>query len=149
MGATYDDLEDHEGYGRNLGPEECEPPYTARAWRAACRCGWTGGRHPADDEGYEAALEEWDAQHAQPLLARAVPRAVTAMSGPRRPGLRCGRSSAGPWPSTPGGRPPRALAPMAPLAPTGTVSAGRSRSPATGPAGGARGGPGTRRAPRR
>ncbi len=31
------------------------------------------------EEGYEAAVDEWDGRHAQPLLAEAVPRDVTDM----------------------------------------------------------------------
>ena len=40
---------------------------------AACSCGWRGGTHPADEGGYDAAVDEWEAEHARPLVAATVP----------------------------------------------------------------------------
>lgn len=88
MGAVYDDLPGHEGFG--LRDE------VGAAWVAACSCGWRDHeRHPVDEAGYEAAVDRWDAQHAAPLLEHAVPadvadlveaarRAVADLAG-RRP----------------------------------------------------------------
>ena len=87
MGATYDDLEGHEGYVEHRRPPGPGEVGDARPYVAACSCGWTGGAHPAGEEGHETALEEWDAGHARPLLARAVPGPVAAMSQELRAAL--------------------------------------------------------------
>ncbi len=84
MGVVLDDLYDHEAYvGRRLA--DCT---LTRTWSSAsaaferyvacCRCGWHGGGDPPTEEGYEAAVDEWEVDHAQPLLDRTVPDEVTA-----------------------------------------------------------------------
>jgi kynureninase len=60
MGTTYDDLPDHEGHTRPHG----------RSCLSACSCGWTGTVH---HDARDAALEEWNDHHAQPLLQTTVP----------------------------------------------------------------------------
>lgn len=71
MGAVYDDLPDHEGYAVRDGNA---------AWVAACSCGWHDDRtHTAEEDGYQAAIDRWDAIHAAPLLERAVPLHVAAL----------------------------------------------------------------------
>jgi hypothetical protein len=82
MGAILDDLWDHEGYGvRRLPDGTLTATWSAEtaafdAYLAACSCGWHGGEHPPTDDGYEAALDEWETDHARPLLAQKVPAAV-------------------------------------------------------------------------
>jgi hypothetical protein len=46
---------------------------------ASCGCGWQGGAHPPTENGYESAVEEWDDDHARPLLARTVPDDVRSL----------------------------------------------------------------------
>ena len=75
MGATYDDLVGHEGYG--VGRPGGGPP--SEVVVAVCRCGWTGGAHPRTEDGYEALIDNWDRHHARPLLASTVPAAVAAL----------------------------------------------------------------------
>ncbi|MFP5377869.1 MAG: hypothetical protein ACLGIO_13960 [Acidimicrobiia bacterium] len=72
MGAIYDDLEGHEGYGASQPGEGA----TGEVLVAACRCGWTGGAHPDTEDGYDELLDDWDRHHARPLLARTLPAAV-------------------------------------------------------------------------
>ena len=43
------------------------------AYVASCGCGWQGGAHPPTEDGYESAVEEREADHARPQLARTVP----------------------------------------------------------------------------
>ena len=79
MGAVYDDLEGHEGYAaRRLGDGTVSATWAPsfRAYVAACACGWTGGDHPPTEDGYDAAVDEWDERHGRPLLAEAVPADV-------------------------------------------------------------------------
>lgn len=77
MGTIYDDLPDHEGSAaRELADGTLTSSWTAatatfEAYVAKCGCGWTGGHHPATEEGYEQALDQWTEWHAQPLLERA------------------------------------------------------------------------------
>lgn len=79
MGSVYEDLEGHEGYGaRRLADGALTSSWSTAsmgvvAYVAACGCGWRGGDHPPTDDGYEQAVDEWDAEHARPLLERAVP----------------------------------------------------------------------------
>lgn len=49
-----------------------------RAYVSACSCGWHGGEHSPTEDGYEAAIDEWEADHARPLLAETVPAAVAS-----------------------------------------------------------------------
>jgi len=53
-------------------------PQTAEftSYVAACSCHWRGANHPPTDAGHEEAVDEWDRDHARPLLAQAVPRHV-------------------------------------------------------------------------
>lgn len=82
MGSSLDDLDGHEGYGaRRLADGTLSTTWSAAtacsdAHVAACSCGWQGGGHPPTEAGYEAALDEWDAEHARPLLALTVPAEV-------------------------------------------------------------------------
>lgn len=75
MGSIYDDLPGHEGYASSMAADE------GQAYVAACSCGWAGASHPPTDEGYDAALDEWDQRHAGPLLAEAVPATVLEAIG--------------------------------------------------------------------
>lgn len=81
MGSILEALYDHEGYGaRRLPGGTITAGWTAEleAYVAACGCGWHGGGdHPPTDEGYEAAVDEWENAHARPLLAETVPANVT------------------------------------------------------------------------
>ncbi len=87
MGSIYDDLEGHEGYAaRRLADGTLTATWTSatasfRSYVAACNCGWNGGEHPPTEHGHEAAIDEWDVRHAQPLLAQAVPRELKDMIG--------------------------------------------------------------------
>jgi hypothetical protein len=82
VGAFYDDLPGHEGYATRSAPEgDGGPIYSPFTYVAACTCGWTGGSHPPAEAGYEAALGDWDRRHAIPLLAEAVPPAVSDAIG--------------------------------------------------------------------
>lgn len=82
MGSHLEDLDGHEGYGARRLPDgtltATWSAATARfdAYVAACSCGWQGGEHPPSEEGYEAALDQWDAGHARPLVALTVPADV-------------------------------------------------------------------------
>ena len=79
MGTVYDDLPDHEGYGLCVGADSSDraDARTFAAYQAACECGWRGRvLHPPSDDGYDAAVDEWDRGHARPLLEQAVPRDV-------------------------------------------------------------------------
>lgn len=79
MGAIYDDLEGHEGYAlRRLSDGTLTSTWTAEtsafsSYVAACECRWTGGDHPATEDGYEDAVDEWELRHARPLLTQTVP----------------------------------------------------------------------------
>ena len=47
------------------------------AYVAACECGWQGDHaHPPTEEGYESAVDEWERDHARPLLATTLPADV-------------------------------------------------------------------------
>lgn len=89
MGRIYEDLEDHEGYvARYAAPDPGGATESAGAAHVGvCACGWRGDAHPADDDGYDAALEEWDDRHAQPLLAITPPCAVRDQAAELRRGL--------------------------------------------------------------
>jgi len=82
MSAIHEDLDGHEGYARQLADGAAPDNRNHErsrfdAYVAACVCGWNGtGRHHPTEDGYEAALDEWDSEHAQPLLAYAVPAHV-------------------------------------------------------------------------
>ncbi len=79
MGVILDDLYDHEGYGARRLPDGTltgawsAETATFEAYIASCGCGWHGGDHPPTEDGYEAAVEEWESSHARPLYARTVP----------------------------------------------------------------------------
>ncbi len=47
---------------------------------------WLARRHhPPTEAGYESAVEEWEADHAHPLLAEAIPDTVrTAINDAKR-----------------------------------------------------------------
>lgn len=83
MGTIIEDLYDHEGYGaRRLPDGTLTSTWSAEtaafdAHVAACGCGRHGGEHPPTEEGYEAAVDEWEHDHARPLLAAAVPADVS------------------------------------------------------------------------
>lgn len=83
MGTILDDLYDHEGYGIRVPGDGTSlgSLATARspfdAYMSACSCGWRGECHAPDDDGYEAAIDEWEASHARPLLAESIPLHVT------------------------------------------------------------------------
>jgi hypothetical protein len=77
MGVVIEGLEDHEGYAARRLPDGTLTGTWTWATReftafvAACGCGWHATRaHPPTDQGEEAALEQWDSEHATPLLER-------------------------------------------------------------------------------
>jgi hypothetical protein len=81
MGVVIEGLWDHEGYAaRRLPDGNLTGTWTAAtreftAHVAACGCGWRGaGEHPPTEAGEDLAVEEWDAEHAAPLLARQAER---------------------------------------------------------------------------
>ncbi len=80
MGAILDDLDGHEGYPlRRLPDGTTTSRWTSATTRftayiAACDCGWTGtSRHEPTERGYDAALDEWEHDHARPLLQHVIP----------------------------------------------------------------------------
>jgi hypothetical protein len=80
MGAIVDDLEGHEGYPRRQLPDGTTTSWwtsdTARSTDriAACDCGWIGRRrYEPTETGYDAPLEEWECDHARPLLEHVIP----------------------------------------------------------------------------
>jgi hypothetical protein len=76
MGRIYEDLEQHEGYVARYAATNPGAPQEASGGAThvpVCTCGWRGDAHPANDDGYDAALDEWDDRHAQPLLAVTPP----------------------------------------------------------------------------
>ncbi len=85
MGVILDDLWDHEGYGaRRLADGTHTGMWSVatanfEAYVASCGCGWEGGAHPPTEHGYESAVEEWEDDHARPLLARTVPDEVRSL----------------------------------------------------------------------
>jgi hypothetical protein len=81
MGAIIDGLWDHEGYGaRRLPDGTLTGTWTAAtaafsAHLAACSCGWHGEReHPPTDDGEQAAIDQWELEHAIPLLEQQATR---------------------------------------------------------------------------
>lgn len=84
--GPYSDLIDtyrHEGYAARAMPDGTltgswggDIPDDAHiGFRAACDCGWIGDTlHPSgdyDSPGYQAAEQEWDTAHIQPLIEQA------------------------------------------------------------------------------
>jgi hypothetical protein len=83
MGAILDDLDGHEGFPlRQLPDGTTTSRWTSSTTRftdyvAACDCGWTGtGRYEPSEAGYDAALDEWEHDHARPLLKHVIPHRV-------------------------------------------------------------------------
>jgi hypothetical protein len=81
MGRFIEDLWDHEGYGaRRLSDGTLTGTWTAAtaaftAFVPACGCGWHGdGEHPPTEAGEQAAIDQWEAEHATPLLAQEAER---------------------------------------------------------------------------
>jgi hypothetical protein len=78
MGVVIEGLEDHEGYAARRLPDGTLTSTWVRGFTAfvpACGCGWHGDReHPATEDGEEAALDQWDTDHASPLLERQAER---------------------------------------------------------------------------
>ena len=81
MGVIIEGLWDHEGYAaRRLPDGSLTGTWTAAtreftAFVAACGCGWRGvGEHPPTEVGEDLAVEEWDSEHATPLVARQAER---------------------------------------------------------------------------
>jgi hypothetical protein len=78
MGIIYEDLE-VEGYAARLLPDgtltgtDSATTSNFGGYVAACECGWRGSSHPPTQEGRVEAEEEWDLQHASPLLQVAIP----------------------------------------------------------------------------
>ena len=82
MGLILDDLYDHEGFadrrladGRLAGGVWSRDTRDWTGYVAACGCGWHANRDwsPTED-GEEAAVDQWRAEHGQPLLARQATR---------------------------------------------------------------------------
>jgi hypothetical protein len=83
MGAVLDDLHPHEGYPRRQLPDGTTTSRwtssTARftGYVPACDCGRTGSsRYEPTAAGYDAALDEWEHDHARRLLELVVPHRV-------------------------------------------------------------------------
>jgi hypothetical protein len=81
MGTFLEDLWDHEGYAaRRLPDGTLTGTWTAAtaeftAYVPACGCGWSGDReHPPTEDGEQAALAQWEAEHATPVLQRQAER---------------------------------------------------------------------------
>ena len=81
MGRFIEDLWDHEGYAARRLPDGTLTgtwTYATREFTAhvpACGCGWHADReHPPTEDGEQAALEQWDTEHATPLLQRQAER---------------------------------------------------------------------------
>jgi hypothetical protein len=81
MGVIIEDLWDHEGYATRRLPDGTLTgtwTYATREFTAylpACGCGWHVEReYPPTEDGEEAALDQWRAEHAAPLLARQAER---------------------------------------------------------------------------
>jgi hypothetical protein len=81
MGLILGDLYDHEGYAaRRLPDGTLTPTWTAAtdeftAYQAACGCGWHATReHPPTEDGEELAIQQWEREHGEPLLARQAER---------------------------------------------------------------------------
>jgi hypothetical protein len=81
MGAFLEGLDDHEGYALRRLPDGTLTGTWTQATREftaylpACDCGWRSPHeHPPTDHGWEAALEDWRAQHAVPLLEQQATR---------------------------------------------------------------------------
>jgi hypothetical protein len=81
MGRFIEDLWDHEGYAARRLPDGTLTDtwtYATREFTAyvpACGCGWRADReHPPTEDGEQAALEQWDTEHATPLLQRQAER---------------------------------------------------------------------------
>jgi hypothetical protein len=82
MGLILEDLDGHEGYadrrlpdGRLAGGIWTYATREFTAYVAACGCGWHATRdHPPNEAGEEAAVDQWRAEHGEPLLARQAER---------------------------------------------------------------------------
>jgi len=82
MGTLLEDLEDHEGYadrrladGRLAGGVWTYATREFTAYVAACGCGWHAARdHPPTEAGEELAVDQWRAEHGEPLLERQATR---------------------------------------------------------------------------
>jgi hypothetical protein len=82
MGLILDDLDDHEGYadrrladGRLAGGVWTHQTRAFTGYVAACGCGWHATRdYPPTEQGEEAAVDQWLAEHGLPLLARQAER---------------------------------------------------------------------------
>jgi hypothetical protein len=81
MGRFIEDLWDHEGYAaRRLTDGTLTATWTAATaefsgYVPACGCGWHAEQqYPPTDDGEEAALEQWEAEHGIPLLERHAER---------------------------------------------------------------------------
>jgi hypothetical protein len=81
MGMVIEGLWDHEGYAARRLPDGTLTGTWTQATReftafvAACGCGWRGDiEHPPTEAGEDLAVDEWDSEHAVPLLARQATR---------------------------------------------------------------------------
>jgi hypothetical protein len=81
VGRFIEDLWDHEGYAARRLPDGTLTgtwTWATREFTAyvpACGCGWRAGReHPPTEDGEQAALAQWEAEHVEPLLQRQAER---------------------------------------------------------------------------
>jgi hypothetical protein len=81
MGLILGDLYDHEGYAARRLPDGVLTgtwTYATReftAYVAACGCGWHATRTwPPTGDGEELAVQQWEREHGEPLLARQAER---------------------------------------------------------------------------
>jgi hypothetical protein len=77
MGVVIEPLWDHEGYGARRLPDGTLTGSWTWATRefdgyvAACGCGWRSPRDwPPTEDGEALAVDQWESEHATPLLAR-------------------------------------------------------------------------------
>ncbi|HEX8134355.1 MAG TPA: hypothetical protein VF880_13120 [Actinomycetes bacterium] len=81
MGRILADLYDHEGYAARRRPDGTLTgtwTYATReftAYVAACGCGWHATRqYPPTEDGEELAVQQWERERGEPLLARQAER---------------------------------------------------------------------------
>jgi hypothetical protein len=81
MGTLIGDLWDHEGYATRRLPDGTLTgtwslaTADVTAYLPTCGCGWHADRaYPPTEDGEAAAIAQWRAEHAEPLLDRQAER---------------------------------------------------------------------------
>ena len=74
----------HEGYAAQVLADGAESGHWVREfreYRAGCGCGWRSTRvHPPTDAGKNAAEDEWNDEHLQPLIRAVVAGRVVVVA---------------------------------------------------------------------